>query len=197
VDIISPLLLLLFLTIPTADITADWWTWVMGNNQTNLLLDPTGEMLMKYQPQNQDYYFLTGAYGSNMTRNVTIPADQSIIVPVLNGFTGCECNLFQRVIHAVEAHNDVHDIVKLEARLDGKDIPFKRLTSDIFPLTIKDDKPFLYLKDRIGDTLATVADGYWVVIQDGQLEQGKHELYTHGIAKSGYSTEVRYNIEIS
>lgn len=195
VDIINPLIFLLFLTIPT-DYTTNWWQWVMDNNQTNLLLDKTGENIMKYQPSDQDVYFLTGAYGSNMTRNVTVPADKTILLPVLNGFTGCiDCGIFQRVVTNLEATNGIHEVVKLEAKLDGKDIPYQRITSDIFDLTIKDHNPYLYLKDYIGETLHSVSDGYWVVIDD--LSKGNHTLMTHGIEKSGYSTEVRYNVQVN
>lgn len=200
-DIISPLIFLLFLTLANAntDYTADWWTWVMNNNQTNLLLDKTGDDIMKYQPDS-DMYFLTGAYGSNQTRNITIPADNNkpILIPVLNGFAGCEtCNIFQRVVRMTDLASDINNAVSMEAQLDDKDIAnqIQRIKSNVFELTIKEHNPFLYLKDSIGKTIPVIADGYWVVLDP--LSPGEHKLMTHGIDKNGYSSEVRYNIKVN
>lgn len=180
--------------------TAQWWQWVMSHNDTNVLLDPTGTNIMRYQPEMDDVYFLTGAYNSNLTRNVTIPEGKTILLPVLNGVQFClNCNVLNVIglrDKLIEKENINNNALFMKAELDGKTIPYVRITSELFDVPIKDNNPIYTTWDYTGKVLPALADGYWVMLPPN-LEPGKYHLYTHGIlSMPAYSTQVRYNIEI-
>lgn len=175
--------------------TAEWWQWVMSINNTNVLLDPNGTQIMNYQPDNE-VYFLTGAYNSNLTRNVTISEHQTILLPVLNGIQFClNCapldwfGLRDKLIEKEAINNNT---LFMLAELDGKIIPYFRITSELFDVPILDNNPIATTWQYAGKILPSLSDGYWVVLD---LPTGKHHLHTHGVLPT-YFTDVRYNIEI-
>lgn len=169
----------------------------MSVNETNVLLDPTGEKIMQYQPPNDDVFFLTGAYNSNLTRNVTIPTGQTILLPVLNGIQFClNCSPIDLIglrDVLIARENINNNALMMEARLDGKTIPYVRITSELFDVPILKNNPIYTTWNNVGDLLPALADGYWVMLRG--LKPGHYDLYTHGVLED-YSTEVRYNIEV-
>lgn len=188
--------------------TADWWKWVYSVDETNVLLDPNGTQIMKYQPDHEAY-FLTGAYNSNLTRNVTVPADKPILLPVLNGIQWCtNCDVLDTIglrDKLLKYENINENALHMEATLNGKPIPYVRITSDLFDFEVTDSKvDFIYNRissipdnqtDDDGRILPTVTDGYWVILEN--LKPGSYHLHTNGILKNiGYSTNVNYNLII-
>lgn len=177
--------------------TTEWWQWVFNINEKDLFIDPTGSSIMKHQPVDGDVFFLTGAVNMTATRDVVIPQNKTIILPIYNGVQYCaNCNIFN--IHKahdalVEISNSSEKVDYLEARLDGKLIPYHEIVSDMFDLTITDNNPLSYVND-IGKTMPAVSDGFWVILHD--LSLGNHTLYSNGIAADGYTSEVTYNMEI-
>lgn len=184
---------------------ADWWNWVMLHNETetntvsdNILEDPTGANIMKYQPTNQeddDVYFLAGAPNTTMVRNVTLPAGKTIFMPLLCGMNFCtSCNsmdfFFREMERKLVDAARINDTTYLEARLDGELIPYDRIRSDLFELSLIDDQMRTY---------PAVADGYWITIKPDRLPVGEHVLYAIGKEKhrdGSYYTEVTYNLRV-
>jgi hypothetical protein len=178
--------------------TTDWWKWVLSINETNVLLDQDGTQIMKYQPTDKDVYFLTGAYNSNLTRNVTVPVDKPILLPVLNAIQWCiDCDVLdsfglrERMIERAGVNNDA---LHMEAQLNNKTIPYYRITSDLFDLKVIDNNS-MYIQNQTGNILPAVSDGYWVILEN--LKPGTYKVHTNGILKDhSYQTNVHYNLEV-
>jgi hypothetical protein len=180
------------------EVITHWLQWVLSypKEQVDLLLDSTGEGIMKYQPHNEKYYFLTGGHNASQIRNVTIHANKGILVPVLNGIQSCfNCNLIQMAIGNVEQkikdQEQVNLATHLEAKLDGKNIPMIRVTTPLIDMTYTKNNAFDIPREG---TYPTVSDGYWVFTEP--LSKGKHTLYIRG-EDPQYHTEVKYYLNVS
>jgi hypothetical protein len=78
-----------------AHLSAQWWQWVfaqpavdVNGTNTNPVLDATGAYAAAGQangigPGNK-FFFLTGTYGSDVVRTVTVPKGKALFFPVIN-----------------------------------------------------------------------------------------------------------------
>ena len=177
------------------DWTARWWQWAISVPENkNPLVDPTGEYNMN-QPKNNPLFFLGGGYMGNplwTNRNVTISDEQGILIPVVNS----EWSYSELPYIATEAElkeyttSDINNATHLEITLDGKEISYYRIDSDLFYVYFPENNVFK-VKD-VGLTQA-FSDGYWSFIKP--LPVGKHSLYVLGILP-GYTAQVKYTIDV-
>ena len=161
----------------------------MSTNDTiDLLRDQTGEGIMKYQSavtaNEEDVFFLTGATRMSVTRNVTVPANETIFLPIINFYRSCaNCNTFQQVFGLKDTllasrDGNIQEInIYANATLDGKALKPQRVTSDLFEL----------------NGAPTVTDGYYIIVD---LDAGNHTLHTQGRDIHGYWNDVRYNLSV-
>lgn len=93
----------------------------------------------------------------------------------------------------------VYDKPSMVAQLDGRDVVFTKITSDIFDLKW----PAVNILDHgydlaptfIGKTLPTISDGYWLFLHPDQLTIGNHVLHV-AAQDPDYFLQVIYNIKV-
>jgi hypothetical protein len=219
-------LLLLALTASTAKATTifqvnsktyygktygDWvvayWQWAMSipfsiNPWAN---DPTG--VNAANGQSGPVWFLGGSLGDSETKNVTIPADKAIFLPVnqwIFGATvgdcapsnpGVDCNLptLKKSAAAAAKADSV-----LEVSIDGLAVSdvkdFRVLSPTAFNVAMPDDN----VPEAFGYALPAgtygpqVADGYYMLL--APLAAGSHTIVVHVISLLGFEYFITYNI---
>jgi len=176
--------------------TVRWWQWAVSSPiEVNPIVDSTGE----YGLTNQSgpVWFLAGTRGENKLpiRKCTIPFGKAILFPVIN----YEINQLEdptltnesaMVKHVVE---DINDIVKKVAIIDGKNVPTYRVQSSprVFYLTASNDN-WLGITPGV---VSAAADGYWVFLKP--LEVGRHEIFFHGSCSGGTrNSTARYFLNV-
>lgn len=145
---------------------------------SNPAIDQTGKNCG--QNQNGPVWFLAGTTGGSVTRSCTIPAEKSILFPIINS----ECSYSEDP--TLKTASDLAQCAKvqnnpstnLQATLDG--VPIQqldkyRVTSPLFNLTFPSNNIF---GSPVGTTQA-VADGWYVFLHP--LTPGKHELHFSGL----------------
>jgi hypothetical protein len=180
--------------VTLSDWTARWWKWAFSFSgyYNNPLLDPNGTSVMKFQPQNQPVFFLTGAYNSVGNRTVTIPVDKGILFPVLNGeisFLDLP-NATSQADLKKALDSDIGAATYVGAELDGKEIQFQRIQAPLFDINYAKDN--ILSTNKSGHTRA-VSDGYWVYLEPNSIPVGKHILHIKG-EQPFYRSEVTYEI---
>jgi hypothetical protein len=181
--------------------TGKWWKWMLSSPQNvSPLTDQNGKNCG--QNQNGPVWFLVGTTGGSATRSCTIPANKSILFPVINS----ECSYSERPTLKTEA-----DLIRcaklqnaattnLQASLDGVNIQqldTYRVTSPLFNLTFPTNNVF---GSPVGTTQA-VADGWYVFLHP--LTPGKHELHFSGLTPANpttgtnnYSVDLTYHLMV-
>jgi hypothetical protein len=176
--------------------TVKWWQWALSSPiNMNPVVDNTG----KYGGVNQvgPVWFLAGTVGENKVpiRKCVVPFGKAILFPVIN----YEINQLEdpklktedaMVKNVVE---DINDIVKREAMIDGENIPTYRVQSSpsVFSLDVSNDN-WLGISPGL---IKAAADGYWVFLKP--LDAGRHEIYFHGSCSGGTrNSTARYFLNI-
>lgn len=164
--------------------TVKWWQWAVSSpTDLNPVTDNTG----KNGGVNQSgpVWFLAGTLGENRApiRKCKIPFGKALLFPVINyEITQLE-NPELKTKNAMVKHvvNDIDDIIKREAMIDGMKIPSYRVQSSpkVFPLNVCDDN-WLGIA---GGLINSAADGYWVFLKP--LQPGIHEIFFHGSCSGG------------
>ena len=177
--------------------TVRWWQWAVSSPvDVNPIVDDNG----KYASINQTgpVWFLAGTPGENKIpiRKCVVPFGKSLLFPVIN----YEINQLEdpklRTENAMVKHvvNDINDIVKKEAIVDGKSTPTYRVQSSpkVFYLDVCKDN-WLGISPGL---IKAAADGYWVFLKP--LDIGKHDIYFHGSCSGGLrNSTARYNVTVS
>jgi hypothetical protein len=147
----------------------------------NPIVDNTGENA-GISNNDRDVFFLVGTLGGEVQRRCMVPANKSILYPVinyeLNSHDDPKFMTDQEMIAAVQ--DDIDDIVNLKATVDGRDAQIRRIRSDplIFNLVdCFDSADNGHLRSEAILKRAS-SDGYWVFLKP--LPKGKHELYFSG-----------------
>jgi hypothetical protein len=176
--------------------TVKWWQWAVSSPaHMNPIVDSTGE----YGAVNQDgpVWFLAGTVGENKVpiRKCNVPFGKALLFPVIN----YEINQLEepklRTDGALVKNvvDDINDIVKREAIIDGLSIPTFRVQSSpkVFSLNVSSDN---WLGIPSG-SIKAAADGYWVFLKP--LQAGKHEIFFHGSCSGGTrNSTARYFLNV-
>lgn len=181
--------------------TAKWWQWLLSIPQAiNPSADATGENCD--EGQSGPVWFLAGTFGGLNQRNCEIPANKSILFPVING----ECSYAEYPDLRTEAElrscavssNDA--VSELMVTIDGQAINESqlrnyRVQSPLFNVTFPSGN--IYGLNE-GPSQA-VSDGYWVFLPP--LTPGQHEIHFRGAtidyttaSTNNFVTESKYNI---
>lgn len=169
----------------------EWWQWVMAiPSSDSPVYDKTGSRCSI--GQRGDVWFLAGSTGGKITRKCTVPADVSLLVPVVNNFcfpdasyTDTACT--DDTIAFIDSFS--YGIILLE--VDG--LP-------VTPLRVKDTSDFAFAVGyngfggtKPGVYRATVADGYWGIVDP--LTLGRHTV--HVVAQGpSFSLDVTYHLDV-
>ena len=180
--------------------TALWWQWILEQPATgNPNLDLTGADAANGQPL-KNVFFLAGAFGGSVTRNITVPSGVGLFMPLVNeaGLTFPKPNPKPKSttdqvpqLRKLYAAPPVDAVTELHATLDGVDVvksvnpsdedsviaPAARVKSPAFNINSTDPE------DLIGVGKYTlVSDGYWLYIPP--LAPGTHVLNFGGAMTS-------------
>jgi hypothetical protein len=194
-------------------LTARWWQWVysqpavdIGGTNTNPLLDPTGEYATAGQENGigpgDKFFFLTGTFGGDATRTVTVPYGKALFFPIFN----------YEADNALDPPTDdgvpelkaiakakIDAATELDATFDGDPVKIFRSTSPTFDYTVPDENSIYDYFGLVGPQFEgrikpAVADGYWAYIPPPS--PGKHVLKFHSADNTGFSLNVTYNLTV-
>jgi hypothetical protein len=190
--------------LPYAEWTAKWWQWVLETPEdTNPLLDNTGEYCNVNQNEASPVFFLAGTTGGAVERTCSVPAGKAILFPAWNS----ECNPIEypalktkeEFIACTKEGQD--QITDLQADIDGVGIPNLKnynIQSPFFKVKLPEKN---LLGVPAGTETEAVSDGYWVFI--GPLDDGEHTIHFKGVqvdyttaAQNSFSTETTYHLTV-
>lgn len=185
--------------------SAAWWQWATAFDvPQNPVIDPDGTNAGV--GQSGPVWFLAGTFGGAAVRNVTIPSDKHIFVPLTNaewdtmpGFTnplGLPDPLSVQDIRAITAFFVENADVTCE--IDGCEVrrPERyRARSPVFSMNFEPNfaiafgYPAAYVR-------TAVSDGYWVMLRP--LSPGAHVIhFTSNNPVLGFSLDVTYNVTVT
>jgi hypothetical protein len=183
--------------------TAKWWQWVVSvPEDRNPAADETGENCG--EGQSGPVWFLAGTFGGLNERNCDIPANKSIVFPVINA----ECSYAEYPDLKTESElrscavssND--GVSELMVTIDGQAINESqlrsyRVQSPLFNLTLPENNIF----GLPASTTQAVSDGFWVFLPP--LGPGQHEIHFRGAvvdftteSVNNFVTESLYHIRV-
>lgn len=197
-----------------ANLTALWWQWVyaqpamdVGSTNTNPVFDSTGAYAAAGQengigPGNK-IFFLTGSFGANVVRTVTVPEGKALFFPVIN-FE------YDNAVDPPTSYNvpklrelaaaSIDGATALYARINGAPLDIFRTKSPTFDYTLPDENSIYDYFGLIGPQFEgrikpAVSDGYWVYVPP--LPAGSYLLQFGGaIPATGFSIDITYNLTI-
>jgi len=166
------MLLVLFFGHTTTDWVVQWFHWISQFPPNDSpILDQTGNLTMKYQP-NSLVYMLPGEHGTIApNRHVSISSNKPIMMPVLFTLVGTFSANQDSLINRANTIFANEQPTKLFATLDGKPLPIIPVTTPVFHLNIPSNNSF----EMRGDgTASLISRGYWVFLN--HLPPGNHTL---------------------
>lgn len=176
-----------------ANWTAKWWQWVLSlPNEDSPVRDATGEKASLSQAG--PVWFLAGTIGGIVERRCVIPAEKSILLPILNhGGTLADSKKSKTEQELqIFAKKEMDIISDIHATIDNKDLTDLRqyrVTTPIFDVSLPKNSLF----DGIPGPTKGCSDGYWLFLLP--LIKGKHEIKTFGSCLSG-KIRIGVNYEI-
>ena len=183
--------------------TAKWWQWLSSVPQDrNPAADETGANC--HEGQNGPVWFLAGTYGGLNERVCSIPAEKSILFPVVNQL----CTFLDRP--NLRTESELRDcavtanegVTELMVIIDGQPISEEqlrtyRVQSPLFELNLPEGN---FLSGQQGSTQG-VSDGFWVFLPP--LAPGAHEIHFRGtivdfttVSQNNFVTEALYHITV-
>lgn len=181
--------------------TAKWWQWAFSTpREANPVLDEDGKNCA--QGQSGPVWFLAGTFGGSVVRECTIPAEKSIMFPILNS----ECSYAE--FPNLKTESELRDCAKtfqdqvtqIETTIDGvglQGLEKYRVQSPLFNLTLPENNA---LGIQVPSTQA-VSDGNWVFLKP--LTPGKHEIHSSGssvdfttTSTNTFATETTYHLTV-
>lgn len=186
-------------TRPTADLTRDWWQWVLSfPADENPLTDRTGEECDK--GDFGDTFFLVGSLGGRVERDCTTTEGQDILIPIVN--TICATITGETAEELLEQCREIIDQTRnLQLRIDRNEVftpqnlRDNRVTvEELFTVELPEDNLFGL---PAGTTIEAVADGYWAQIEG--LSAGEHTLRVIGVIGGTighFNVDVTYHLTV-
>jgi hypothetical protein len=181
--------------------TEKYWQWNLGIPiDRNPTADNSGRYCEESQPNNA--FFLTGTIGSSAERTCSVPAEKSIVIPVINVVCTLDPILDTEEELRTCAKDDQDKVSSQSLKIDGVPVTGLenyRVQSGFFDLNVTEKNIFNLPP---GPTKA-VSDGTWVILKNNTLSPGSHVIefngnlvdYTEG-AITNFATGVKYNLII-
>ena len=166
--------------------TVAWWQWALGIAETNNpLLDTTGEFAGVNQ--TGQVWFLAGSLAESETRTFTIPAGQSLFLPVHGWIFGATVNDCEPSVPGVtcdeatlraSAAAAATAVTNMQVTIDGQPVTglqnYRALSPETFTVTLP---PGNLLGLPAGTYGPHVSDGYWLMLTP--LSVGEHTIVVH------------------
>jgi hypothetical protein len=185
--------------------TAAWWQWAAAfAPDVNPVIDPDGTYAG--QGQSGPVWFLAGTFGGTAERNITIPLDKYLLLPLANSEWDTTPGLWNPLglpdplsVEDIRAITDywVRD-TDVTCTVDGQAVhrPHSyRVKSPVFSMNFDPDfavwagYPAPYVR-------TAVSDGYWLILYP--LDTGSHVIhFTANNPVTGFSLDVTYNITVT
>lgn len=185
--------------------SAQWWQWILEQPATgNPIFDQSGADASTGQPR-KDVFFLAGAFGGTVTRNITVPAGTGLFLPLVNsgGFGPKPApqpkpNTNQvPQLRTLYAAPFIDNVSELHVTLDNVSLlgSVRRVKSPVYQFTFPDvDNVYQFLGIDITGTYTAVDDGYWLYI--APLPKGTYVLNFGGSTSDGFSVDVTDTITV-
>lgn len=179
-----------------AQLTAQWWRWILEQPVTgNPIFDATGADAANGQPR-EDIFFLAGAFGGTVAREITVPAGAALFFPLLNnvGFAPKPAPQPKKDGNQVPqlralAAPFIDSVTELHVTLDDGNGPVSlldsvtRVKSPVFQFTLPDEDSIL----GVPGTFTAVSDGYWLFL--APLPPGTYVL-NFGGTSDGFTVDI-------
>jgi hypothetical protein len=162
--------------------TAKWWQWILAVPKSDSpLIDHTGKNSAKNQMG--PVWFLAGTLQGQAERSCTIPADKSILFPVINVEASvAEGDGTTEEELAARAKFEMDQITDMRAMISGTnldELKQYRIQSPLFNVTLPADN----VLGPPAQTTKMISEGYWLFLKP--LEPGKYDLYSFGSCLAG------------
>ena len=167
-------------------LSGEWWTWAISKPSP---LD--GDYIQGRRCKGEfveGVFFLAGTMGGDATRTCTVPADTALFFPVINAFCTVDEETYPQC--ATGLVDTGLDTEEPSATLDGKNLKFRRITTEEFPLIL----PFPNLFELPGGEYEHLAlsDGLWVYLPKG-LKPGEYTL-EFGVDSGDFTLNITYEL---
>ncbi len=175
--------------------TAKWWRWALSiPKDRNPLIDRVGKNCT--EGQDGPVWYLAGTSNKMRAANrrCHIPSGKAILFPVLvSQFSFSEVPFIKTSEQLISyTSKDIGRSSLLEANIDGlnlHNLDKYRIRFGPFDLFLPENNIW---NIKAGTTKA-VSDGYWIFLKC--LNDGKHEIYFHGV-EPNFETEVTYHVTV-
>ena len=180
-------------------LTAQWWQWMLSiPTDNNPTLDTTGKDCMV--GQQGPIWFLTGAnFGGEtppLTRSCSMPAGDVVFFPVISAFFFNTPNCLQGPENLTvkfmreQIEPFIKSVHNMSVTVDGSPVKPLRVASTPFPVAIPADNVFN--PDGCGTGVPfpsgvyspSVADGYYVVLENLKPRPQPYDIHFHAEAES-------------
>lgn len=181
--------------------TARWANWTFSMpEENNPAVDDTGENCANNQ--SGPVWFLAGTFGGAVTRECTIPADNGILVPIINVVCDSATDPVLDTEEELRAcsKEDQDLVIEKEITVDGVNIgnlDNYRFQSPLFNLTFPENN----IAGVAPQTAKAVVEGYWVLLEP--LPPGSHEIHFKAalgdptvIVTVNFALDVRYLLTV-
>jgi hypothetical protein len=161
-----------------------WWEWFLSiPKMRSPAIDITGER-SSVEQSDPDVWFLASTINGSTVRTVKIPPGKALLFPIINvTISNSENSALKTDTDLISFVNqDIDDIVKKRAKIDGQDLTISedyRVKSPPFNFSYPPDNIF---GAKQGPT-RVVGDGYWIFMRP--LKPGNHTIETYGSCMSG------------
>lgn len=185
--------------------SAEWWKSIMSYDCAHNPLNQ--QSLALTINQLSPVVFLTGMTSGIAVRNLEVPRNKALFVPVINVLKEYpSANTDQNPKPGVtvqqylksEAAKYINLATNMKAELDGRLIKIgnnNRVATDLFYFKGNKDLTGCTQQTVTGQLQAAVSDGYWIFVQN--LSPGRHILHTHAeILHTSIVPDVYYEIYI-
>ncbi|HUR30067.1 MAG TPA: hypothetical protein VMZ69_01475 [Saprospiraceae bacterium] len=189
----------------TADLSQEWWKFVLGHDCNNNPLNYPN--LQETEYQGGAVVFLVGSKNGVASRYIVARSNQTFFVPIFNTLQFEKCirpALKPAIDESVEnslieeADHFIDLVTNLKVVLDDNNIRITddhRRASGVFTITAEKELSGCLDYCITGDEQKVASDGYWLTLKN--LTPGWHELHTHGeILHTGLIEDVYYYILI-
>lgn len=168
-----------------AEWTASWWKWILSapihDNPVNYHAGVAAKI------QRGPVWFLAGTTEGIANRECIIPANKSILYPVLNfGATLADEPTLKTEQELIAlARREMDRISNLEIKVDGEkisDIQNYRIQSPVFDIVLPENNLF----GGLAGPTRGVSEGYWLFLKG--LPKGNHRIQSLGSCLAGQLT---------
>jgi hypothetical protein len=182
------------ITKPSSDLTTEWWQWIMSiPEEENPVTDKTGEDCS--QGDFGDTFFLAGTDGGRAKRDCTTSEGQSILIPISIGL--CTKETLSETETSLNAlcSSFLDQPKSLKLIIDGQQIEnlqdYRVKVSSFFTVDALEGN----IVGLEAGSYQAVSDGYWVLIEGGDLPAGEHTIEFVG-KLHGFKVSVTYELTV-